>query len=234
MNIPDSPDLQMSLVGLMRCSCDIPVWGILLVALAVLCLFVFFMVTILNCKKAIAECNRARTQADTDELTGLWSRHAMNRALQGGQHCYGPGLLHCSVIFIDINGLKLINDECGHLVGDCVLKIFAQQLSRAIRCSDYACRWGGDEFLVLVPDMRSKADIAALCKKIEQETSTTVTIDNRPVAIRASFGYALAKVDGGTVADLIKVADMRMYKNKRHSSAGFRWCKMREYEEEQA
>ena len=146
----------------------------------------------------------------------------MNRALQGGQHCYGPGLLRCSVIFVDINGLKLINDECGHLVGDCVLKIFAQQLSQAIRCSDYACRWGGDEFLVLVPDMRSKADIAALCKKIEQETSTTVTIDNRPVAIRASFGYALAKVDGGTVADLIKVADMRMYKNKRHRSAGFR------------
>ena len=68
----------------------------------------------------------------------------------------------------------------------------------------------------------SKVDIAALCKKIEQETSTTVTIDNRPVAIRASFGYALAKVDGGTVADLIKVADMRMYKNKRHCSAGFR------------
>ena len=146
----------------------------------------------------------------------------MNRALQGGQHCYGPGLLRCSVIFIDINGLKLINDECGHLVGDCVLKIFAQQLSQAIRCSDYACRWGGDEFLVLVPEMRSKADIAALCKKIEQETSTTVTIDNRPVAIRASFGYALAKVDGGTVADLIKIADIRMYKNKRHRSAGFR------------
>ena len=220
--ISDSSDLQKPVLGLMSCTCDVPVWGILLIGVFVLCLVVFLFMAIRNCKQAIAECNRVRTQAETDELTGLWSRHAMNRALQRGRHCYGAGLLRCSVIFIDINGLKLINDECGHLVGDCVLKIFAQQLSQAIRCSDYACRWGGDEFLVLVPGMRSKADIAALCKKIEQETSTTVTIDNRPVAIRASFGYALAKVDGGTVADLIKVADMRMYKNKRHCSAGFR------------
>ena len=215
MAISESSDVQSFVLELMRCSCDVPGWGVLITLLLGLCLLVFLLAALWNYKKAMADYRRASTLADTDELTGLWSRHAINRALHEKQCLCSAHSLERSVIFIDVNGLKAINDSCGHLVGDCVLKMFAQSLSRSIRFSDYAGRWGGDEFVVLVSGMRSEADIAAFCNKLRQETSKSITVCNRQINVSASFGYALANVDGTTVAELIRVADARMYKNKR-------------------
>ncbi|MGV6995949.1 GGDEF domain-containing protein [Desulfovibrio sp. QI0430] len=212
--VSDSPDLQKPVLGLISCTCDVPVWGILLIGVFVLCLVVFLFMATRNCRRAMADCSWARAQADTDDLTGLWSRHAINRRLQEGQcHQDVDGPLW-SVVFIDVNGLKSINDNCGHLVGDCVLKVFAQGLSHSIRFSDYAGRWGGDEFVVLVSGMRSNADIENFCHKLQQETSKAITVDGNEIKISASFGYALARVDGESINDLIKVADSRMYMNK--------------------
>lgn len=213
--ISDYPDLQKSVFGLMGGNCDVPVWGILLALLFILSLVAFLFKAISQSKKILADYNNARIQADTDDLTGLWSRHAINRALLEGQFLHGAAEPCWSVIFIDIDGLKSINDGWGHLVGDCVLKIFAQGLSHSIRCSDYAGRWGGDEFIVLVSGMRSKTDLMALCEKLQRETPQVITIDEEPIKISASIGYALANTDGDNVWDLIKVADARMYKNKR-------------------
>ena len=215
MAISESSDVQSFVLELMRCSCDVPGWGVLITLLLGLCLLVFLLAALWNYKKAMADYRRASTLADTDELTGLWSRYAINRALHEKQCLCSAHSLERSVIFIDVNGLKAINDSCGHLVGDCVLKMFAQSLSRSIRFSDYAGRWGGDEFVVLVSGMRSEADIAAFCNKLRQETSKSITVCNRQINVSASFGYALANVDGTTVAELIRVADARMYKNKR-------------------
>ena len=168
----------------------------------------------------MADCNWARVQADTDDLTGLWSRHAINHTLQDGQRMQDVDA-PWSVIFIDVNGLKSINDKYGHLVGDCVLKVFAQSLSNSIRFSDYVGRWGGDEFIVLVSGIRSDADFSVFCHKLQQETSKIITVEGHEIKISASFGYARARVDGESVSDLIRVADSRMYKNKQHQFAGF-------------
>lgn len=214
--ISGSPDLQKLVLGVMSHSCDVPVWGILLTLLFVLCVVAFLVKAVSQCKKTMAACNRARIQADTDDLTGLWSRHAINHALKEGQFVHGKNTLRWSVVFIDIDGLKSINDGCGHLVGDCVLKIFAQSVSYSIRCSDYAGRWGGDEFIVLVSGMRSNTDLAAFCDKLQRETSQVITIDEKQIKIKASFGYALANTDGDNVRDLIRVADARMYRNKQN------------------
>ena len=219
--ILDSPGLQKPVLGLMSCTCDVPVWGIMLIGVFVLCLVVCLFMAIRYCKRAVADCNWARVQADTDDLTGLWNRHAINRTLQDGQRLRDVDA-PWSVIFIDINGLKSINDNCGHLVGDCVLKVFAQGLSHSIRFSDYAGRWGGDEFIVLVSGMRSNADMENFCHKLQQETSKTITVDDKEITISASFGHALARVDGESVNDLIRVADARMYKNKQLRSANMR------------
>lgn len=224
--VSDSPDLQKPVLGLMSCTCDVPVWGILLIGVFVLCLAVFLFMAIRHCKRAMADCSWARAQADTDGLTGLWNRHAINSKLQEGQCLKDIDAPFWSVIFIDVNGLKSINDNCGHLVGDCVLKVFAQSLSHSIRFSDFAGRWGGDEFIVLVSGMRSYADIENFCHKLQQETSKTITVDDKEIKISASFGHALARVDGESVNDLIRVADARMYKNKQHRSAGSRECKI--------
>ena len=213
MMISNSPSLQKPVLGLMSCTCDVPVWGIMLIGVFVLCLVVSLFMAIRYCKRAMADCNKARVQANTDELTGLWNRHVINHTLQEGQCLQGVDV-PLSVIFIDVNGLKSINDEYGHLVGDCVLKVFAQSLLNSIRFSDYAGRWGGDEFIVLVSGMRTYADIENFCLKLQKETSKTITIDDKEIKISASFGYALARVDGKSVSDLVRVADTRMYKNK--------------------
>lgn len=212
--ISDSPDVKKAVFDLMNRNCDVSAWVLLLGALIVLCLVLLLFVTIINYKKLTAECNISRTQADTDALTGLWSRHAINRATGKGRGGCEAGSASFSVIFIDINGLKVVNDTYGHLVGDCVLKIFAQNLVSSIRSSDHAGRWGGDEFVVLASGLRSENDMEALCKKIEQATAKIITVENCQISISASFGYALAGVDGKNLKDLIRMADMRMYKNK--------------------
>lgn len=214
--ISSCPDLQKLALGMLRSNCDVPMLVILLIALLFGGLFVFLFVAVRQCKRARADCSRAYTQADTDELTGLWNRHAINRMLREGpspQDIYTP---FWSVIFIDINGLKSINDKCGHFVGDCVLKVFAQSLSQSIRFSDYAGRWGGDEFIVLVSGMRSNVDIETFCHKLNQATSKTISVDDNEIKISASFGHALAMVDGERMSDLIRIADARMYQNKQH------------------
>lgn len=214
MMVSDNTDWQMSVHSLMSCSCDVPAWGIMLTVLLVLCLVVFLLTAIYNYKKMVIKYITMRTEADTDSLTGLWTRHAINRAILERQYLHSVDAPGWCVVFIDVNGLKSINDKYGHLVGDCVLKVFAQSLSHSIRFSDYAGRWGGDEFIVLVSGMRSNADFTSFCHKLQQETSKTIIVDGNEINISASFGYALARVDGKSVNDLIRVADSRMYKNK--------------------
>lgn len=214
MKIFDSLAGQLPVQGFLNCSCNVPAWAIVLAVLLALCLAVLLLVVLRNCKEAMIECKKARMQADTDELTGLWNRHAINRVVCAGVSLRKADAQPWSVIFMDINGFKSINDRCGHVVGDAVLKIFAQDLLSAIRASDHAGRWGGDEFIVLVSGMRSHADIKAFCHKLMQATSTTITVDANEVKISVSYGYALANIDGESVMDLIRVADARMYKNK--------------------
>ena len=216
--ISHSSELLIPVLGLINYRCEVPVWVILLAVLFVLCLAAFLLSVSCNCKKAMAEYNMARTQADIDELTGLLSRHGITRALQKGQCQHGANGQCWSVIFMDINGLKSINDVNGHLVGDYMLKVFAQSLASAIRFSDHAGRWGGDEFIVLVSGIRSNTDIMALCNKLQRETSKTITVNEKEVKISASFGYALATVDGKDTKDLIRVADERMYKSKQRNA----------------
>ena len=101
MAILESSDVQSFMFELMRCSCDVPGWGVLITLLLGLCLLVFLLAALWNYKKAMADYRRASTLADTDELTGLWSRHAINRALHEKQCLCSAHSLERSVIFID-------------------------------------------------------------------------------------------------------------------------------------
>ena len=210
-----------SVFDVLYCRCDTPVWAIVVIIISLILLLVISIFAIFNCKKLIEECNSAKKLASIDPLTGLLNRQAINKIFEDKLTVQHRGSTGFSIIFIDINGLKSINDKYGHLVGDCVLKVFAQSLSNSIRFSDYVGRWGGDEFIVLVSGMRSDADFSVFCSKLQQETSKIITVEGHEIKISASFGYARARVDGESVSDLIRVADSRMYKNKQHQFAGF-------------
>jgi diguanylate cyclase (GGDEF)-like protein len=161
--------------------------------------------------------SRLRRMVITDPLTGCRNRHffeeIIGRELQRHRR-YGIPL---SLLFVDIDRFKSINDTYGHDVGDEVLKHVASFLLANIREADYVFRWGGDEFLVLL----SCGEAEARKRGAALEVAFTGSPDVRamPAEVRLSIGCAEVRDDAADVMSLVKVADDRMYANKRQAAS---------------
>lgn len=122
------------------------------------------------------------------------------------------------ILFCDVDKFKQVNDTYGHDVGDLVLKAVAKTLSGNLRASDIVCRWGGDEFLVILPniDLQTLSQIAEKVLRIIEKTRVTIgSGDNqRIVKVTSSIGGTVARLDD-TVESLLKRADELMYRSKR-------------------
>ena len=115
----------------------------------------------------------------------------------------------------DIDHFKMINDELGHLRGDDLLRAVGAQLTRVLRSTDVRCRYGGDEFLVILPDTPTLgAQQVAECLRREIATLAMVAGDRR-IAVTASLGVAAAAMDDLGVTALIERADEALYRAKR-------------------
>jgi diguanylate cyclase (GGDEF)-like protein len=137
-----------------------------------------------------------------DPLTGLANRSRMEGAIEAGiaaSRTFG-------VVFIDLNGLKRINDEQGHAAGDRMLRLVASTIASSIRDHDLAARLGGDEFVVLLEGVRSR-DAAV-------EAVHRLQISLKRNEISASAGIAMYPEDGTSVAALLARADAAMYAEK--------------------
>jgi diguanylate cyclase (GGDEF)-like protein len=160
---------------------------------------------------------RLRRMVITDPLTGCRNRHffdeIIGRELQRHRR-YGIPL---SLLFVDIDRFKTINDTYGHDVGDAVLRQVASFLLANIREADYVFRWGGDEFLVLL----SCTEVEARKRGAALEVAFTGSPDvqSMPAEVRLSIGCAEVREDAADVMSLVKVADGRMYENKRQAAS---------------
>ena len=148
--------------------------------------------------------------AALDQLTGLYNRRSGEQLL--GQEIsraqrHGRPL---TVLLIDLDGLKQINDRYGHAAGDLVIKSFAERLQRAIRGSDLAVRLGGDEFMALLPECRSE-EVRHVLARVE---GLEVVYNNERIRCAFSRGWTDYK-QGESSADLLKRADDALYENKR-------------------
>lgn len=116
------------------------------------------------------------------------------------------------VFLIDIDDFKLINDRYNHAMGDRFLQLISDTLKHTFRESDYVVRWGGDEFLVLIPctDVTGIKELQQRLDKELSKLSSTVLID-----VSVSVGYAVYPDEGRSLDELIKIADGKMYSNKR-------------------
>ncbi len=118
-----------------------------------------------------------------------------------------------SIMVLDVNQLKTINDEYGHKVGDLAIQHIAQLLVKAVRQSDVVARWGGDEFLVLATTAdRVASDV--LVGRIQQALQTT-PLQGYSFGVTASIGMAVFPDDATELMDLLRIADQRMYKEKK-------------------
>jgi diguanylate cyclase (GGDEF)-like protein len=151
--------------------------------------------------------------ARLDELTGLFNRRSLGEALPSeiNRHSMYGGVF--SLVIVDLDSLKTINDHYGHLAGDKLLREIGSITKNAIRDSDQAFRYGGDEFAILLPQTPIDAAIR-VAERVRQQVSARVIIGSSLVTV--SLGVASWPVDGANVNDIIAAADGALYKAKRN------------------
>jgi diguanylate cyclase (GGDEF)-like protein len=129
-----------------------------------------------------------------------------------------------AVLFLDLDGFKLINDTHGHDAGDRVLQAVAARLSAATRASDSVARRGGDEFLVLMLEVKDDASAVAFAGKLRSSLVEPMLIDGAQFTVGVSIGLAIYPEDASTAAALLKCADSAMYVAKRGNLGVARWA----------
>ena len=161
-----------------------------------------------------------KRRATFDELTGCYNRPSIMAALEA---CVSSGKAQseCAVMFIDLDRFKEVNDREGHAAGDELLKVVAERLLRVVRGDDLVGRIGGDEFLVVCPEIGGHDQAMRLAERISGVLRTDICLAgvSKPHRLEASIGVALS--DGGDLgADLLVAqADGAMYESK-HERAG--------------
>jgi diguanylate cyclase (GGDEF)-like protein len=147
----------------------------------------------------------------TDDCTGLYNVRRLYEVL-------GRELEHCtrrrpvSLAFLDLDRFKMVNDVHGHLVGSELLAKAGQRLQELSRKQDWCFRYGGDEFVILMPETGEDAALTRICELHRMLMETEFRMKNgQNLHVSASVGVATAPIDGKTVHALIGVADMRMY-----------------------
>ncbi len=160
-----------------------------------------------------------RDAAETDLVTGVYShRHLQDRLRQETARAARSGS-PLSVLMLDLDDFKRVNDEHGHQAGDRVLRAIAGALRAAVRSSDVVARYGGDEFVVLMPD--TDAEEAAQVVRRASEAVARLAhpmADGAAVQVSCSVGLALHPRDGATARELLRSADAAMYSRKRARS----------------
>jgi len=124
-----------------------------------------------------------------------------------------------ALLYIDLDGFKPINDEHGHSIGDIVLRLLAARLREVIRESDTVARIGGDEFAVILEDVRDREFAASVAQKLLQQLSEPVNIGAHSFAVSGSVGIVMFPEQGSNVAQLCKQADQAMYRAKEKRNA---------------
>jgi diguanylate cyclase (GGDEF)-like protein/PAS domain S-box-containing protein len=150
-----------------------------------------------------------------DALTGLPNRlllqerltRALGRARGAGRQV--------ALAFIDLDGFKEVNDSFGHVAGDKLLVTMAQRLQKALRESDTLARFGGDEFVAVLPELQDDKLLDSLIGRLLLAARTPFALENRQVQLSASVGVAIFPRDGTTPDQMIRKADDAMYAAKR-------------------
>ncbi|NLZ28329.1 MAG: PAS domain S-box protein [Firmicutes bacterium] len=149
-----------------------------------------------------------------DQLTGLYNRAYMEQELRRLEKKEGQQV---SIILVDLDGLKLINDTMGHKKGDELLKKCAEILKQSIRGSDILARFGGDEFAIILP--RTGEQAAELVRQRVRTVIEKFNEDYPDIHLGVSMGVATSFMDGGSLEDTFNEADDYMYQEKLYRSA---------------
>jgi len=158
--------------------------------------------------------DRLQYQATVDPVTDLPNRSLALDRLISAIEAARRRASGVSVLFIDVDHFKRINDGLGHAGGDRLLRQLAQRLKAAVRQMDTVARLGGDEFVVILGDVHLRDDAAAVASKIVETCSRPFLLDGKEIFATLSIGIATFPEDGGNAEELLRSADAAMYVGK--------------------
>ncbi|RAU44617.1 MULTISPECIES: EAL domain-containing protein [unclassified Pseudomonas] len=147
-----------------------------------------------------------------DSLTGLANRFRLHQFLD--EHLGHPVTWPLTVLSLDLDRFKPINDALGHAVGDRVLQEVARRLQAHVHEGDMVARLGGDEFIVVLVGEVGEGDVVALCSRLVEEVCRPIEVEGQTVFIGTSIGIARAPADGHTGAELLSMGDIALYQAK--------------------
>jgi diguanylate cyclase (GGDEF)-like protein/PAS domain S-box-containing protein len=162
-------------------------------------------------------------QAHHDALTGLPNRILFNDRLEHSIKQNYRDNTKMALLFIDLDHFKEINDSLGHIIGDDVLKVITKRLKSIIRDVDTISRLGGDEFTIIISNIKDIQDISVLARKILKIIAKSIEIDTHELYVSSSIGISLYPDDGSEAQNLIKYADAAMYKAKNEGRNNFQF-----------
>jgi diguanylate cyclase (GGDEF)-like protein len=158
-----------------------------------------------------------------DYLTSLPNRLLLNDRLEQGLKHSKRDVKQIAIMFIDVDRFKSINDSLGHDIGDILLKDIAKRLKDSIRESDTVARFGGDEFVVLIDDIKNIHDIIKVIDKIQESLKKKLILDETEHEVTISMGISVFPNDGDSVQTLLKNADIAMYRAKEDLGNSYRF-----------
>lgn len=157
-----------------------------------------------------------------DVLTGLPNRNMLTFQIEKQLASTDRDDRLVALMFMDLDDFKKVNDSHGHDVGDKLLKAAAMRISRPIRETDIASRFGGDEFVVLLANIDNKQQVDVVAQKLIDEFKEPIIVDNITFYVSISIGIAVTNHARATPVELLRHADIAMYEAKAKKGAGYR------------
>ena len=176
-------------------------------------LIIIFILLYLTIKSYLEKINKF----NKDPLTGTLNKNAIekivNKRLKNKKD-------HFAFLVMDIDGFKDINDSLGHYIGDRVLIEIASRLESVLRDGDFLSRFGGDEYIVILGNLKRDVSLDGVVKRIIEELAKPMAIEGHSLKIIMSIGYAVFPTDAKSYNELYQAADKKMYECKKSQSLG--------------